>query len=285
MKQTMTLAGILLAFALCLASCNGNSQSNVNVPTEYCEELVKLAEEGNAEAQTRLGTFLLNGNGVTKNIEEAIKWYQKAVEQGNAEAQAYLGVCYQNGNGVAQSHSKAVELYRKAAEQGNTIGQNNLGLCYDNGLGVEQSYTEAVKWYRKAAEQGEARSQYLLGICYLKGEGVEQSDSEGEKWLMEAANKGLADAQYAHGCMYQSYGDYDSAIGRFLQAALQGQKDAVERMNEWVLPKAQQGNASAQCAMGLFCKQSGKTDEAIQWFALSSQQGNKVATDELNKMK
>ena len=73
MKQTMTLAGILLTFALCLASCNGNSQSNVNVPTEYCEELVKLAEEGNAEAQTRLGTFLLR---MLKKVLNGIKKQQ-----------------------------------------------------------------------------------------------------------------------------------------------------------------------------------------------------------------
>lgn len=287
MKQIIRFAGIILAFTLCFASCggNGNSKSNVTVPTEYCEELVKLAEDGNAEAQSKLGICYEFGKGVTQSYSEAVKWYQKAVDQGNAEAQANLGVCYQKGNGVTQSYSKAVELYRKAAEQGNTIGQNNLGLCYDNGLGVEQSYTEAVKWYRKAASQGEARSQYLLAICYLKGEGVEQSDSEGEKWLMKAANQGLADAQYAHGCMYQSYGDYGNAIGRFTQAALQGQIDAVEKVNTWVRGLAELGNPTAQSAMGSFCEKNGKKEEAIQWFTLASEQGNQFATDKLKKMK
>lgn len=102
---------------------------------------------------------------------------------------------------------------------------------------------------------------------------------------MKAANNGLADAQYAHGCMYQSYGDYDSAIGRFTQAALQGQKDAIKQVNTWVRLLAEQGNPTAQSAMGSFCKQNGEMEEAIQWFTLASQQGNQFATDELNKMK
>lgn len=144
MKKVVSFMLAVVAI-VCLASCGGNSKSEVNVPTEYCEELVKLAEDGNAEAQSKLGICYEFGKGVTQSYSEAVKWYQKAAEQGNAEAQANLGVCYQNGNGVTQSYSKAVELYRKSADQGNPIGQNNLGLCYDNGLGVEQSYKEAVK--------------------------------------------------------------------------------------------------------------------------------------------
>ena len=73
MKQKMTLVGILLAFAFYLASCGGNSQSNVNVPTEYCEELVKLAEGGNAEAQANLGVCYAKGEGVSQSNEEAVR--------------------------------------------------------------------------------------------------------------------------------------------------------------------------------------------------------------------
>lgn len=47
MKQTMTLAGILLAFALCLASCSGNSKGNTSqevsneIPSMTNSELVE----------------------------------------------------------------------------------------------------------------------------------------------------------------------------------------------------------------------------------------------------
>ena len=168
MKQTMTLAGILLAFALCLASCNGNSQSNVNVPTEYCEELVKLAEEGNVEAQMNLAKCYAKGEGVERNDEEANKWFLKAAEQGNTDAMGEMGNAYLNGWGVPVDYKQAVQWLRKAAEQGNAVAQSNLGVCYEKGTGVPQNRIEAFNLFQKAAEQGNAPAQHFLADYYFK---------------------------------------------------------------------------------------------------------------------
>ena len=101
MKQTMTLAGILLAFTLCLTSCGDhNAKSNVNVPTEYCEELVKLAKNGNVVAQYNLALCYDQGEGVAQSKTEAANWYRMAAEQGLAQAQFNLGYCYAHGLGV-----------------------------------------------------------------------------------------------------------------------------------------------------------------------------------------
>ena len=130
MKQTIKFAGIILALVVCLASCGGSSKSNNvsndNIPKEYCEELVKLAEEGNAEAQNKLGYCYDIGQGVEQSVSEAVKWYQKAAEQDNAYAQANLGSCYQQGKGVPQSDSEAFKWFEKSAKQGNAVGQNNF---------------------------------------------------------------------------------------------------------------------------------------------------------------
>ncbi len=95
---------------------------------------------------------------------DTISDYRKAAEQGDATAQANLGWCYENGEGVEKNMSEAVKWYRKAAEQGHKDAQCNLGVCYENGEGVEKDMTEAVKWYRKAAEQGNASALYNLGV-------------------------------------------------------------------------------------------------------------------------
>ena len=47
-----------------------------------------------------------------------MKWYRKAAEQGLAEAQYNLGQVYTKGDGVAKDMIEAVKWYRKAAEQG-----------------------------------------------------------------------------------------------------------------------------------------------------------------------
>ena len=43
----------------------------------------------------------------------------RKAEQGDAEAQNSIGDCYYFGNGVQQDYKQAVYWFRKAAEQGN----------------------------------------------------------------------------------------------------------------------------------------------------------------------
>jgi len=48
--------------------------------------LRKAAEQGFADAQYNLAASYECGCGVSKNIEEAAKWYRQAAKQGNSEA-------------------------------------------------------------------------------------------------------------------------------------------------------------------------------------------------------
>ena len=47
---------------------------------------MKLAQKGNAEAQFKVGEMYEAGRGVEKNMEEAMKWINKAAAQGNKAA-------------------------------------------------------------------------------------------------------------------------------------------------------------------------------------------------------
>ena len=119
---------------------------------------------------------------------------RKLAEQGDAEAQCKLGFMYNIGRGVPQDYKEAVRWYRKAAEQGYATAQYNLGIMYDIGRRVPQDYKEAVKWYRKAAEQGYANAQYNLGIMYRTGDGVPQNYIRAYAWFNLAASQGEAEA-------------------------------------------------------------------------------------------
>ena len=125
-------------------------------------EWTPLAQQGNALAQTNLGTMYGMGLGVSQNKKTALKWYRLAAKQGYARAQVKLGVMYQDGLGVPQNNQTAVKWYRLAAEQGNAGAQFNLGSMYDSGQGVPQNKMTAVKWYRLAAKQGNAAAQSNL---------------------------------------------------------------------------------------------------------------------------
>ncbi len=115
-------------------------------------ELRPLANQGDAVAQFNLGVSYANGEGVTQDAREAVRWYQKAADQGNANAQFNLGVSYANGEGVTKDARAAVRWYQKAADQGDADAQFNLGWMYRNGQGVTQDAAEAVRWYRRALQ-------------------------------------------------------------------------------------------------------------------------------------
>ena len=74
------------------------------------------------------------GKGMTAydrgDFATAFSQWMPLAEQGDADAQYNLGVMYDNGEGVTQDDAEAVKWYRRAAEQGNAFAQHNLGVMY-----------------------------------------------------------------------------------------------------------------------------------------------------------
>ena len=97
--------------------------------------------------------FLLAVSSVYAVTPAEVAAYRKAAEQGDAQAQFNLGLCYANGDGVQKDLTQAVFWLRKAADQGDAEAQFNLGVCYANGYGVQKDLTQAVFWFCKAADQ------------------------------------------------------------------------------------------------------------------------------------
>ena len=146
-----TILCILAAGVIAGGICFWQNREDKFARSEYSEELVEYAEDGDAGAQNALGRCYYFGYGVGKNYHEAVKWWKKAAAEGHADAQHNLGYCYDSGNGVSQDYHEAVRWYRKAAKRGHIDAQYNLGVCYANGNGVDKNDNEAVEWWKKAA--------------------------------------------------------------------------------------------------------------------------------------
>jgi len=82
-------------------------------------ETRRLAEQGDAEAQSKLAEMYYTANGVPKDLAQAVEWLRKAAEQGHAQSQLNLGAMYEKGIGVPKDAAQAMEWWRKAAGQGN----------------------------------------------------------------------------------------------------------------------------------------------------------------------
>lgn len=247
-KQAVSkLLGLFLAIGLTtfLFACNGNSQSTrsvestENVPTEYCEELVKLAKDGNTKAMYNLGVCYAKGEGVSHSYNEAAEWFQKAANNGLADAQFDLGIFYAKGYGVSQSYTEAIKWYRKAAEQGHVEAQYSLGNYYlplSDEIGIDNNPTEAIKWYRKAAEQNYAPAQYSMAAIYREGLGVSPNIQKAIEWYEKAAGNGYQPALYDMAIAYY-YGegvpqDVNKAIKILYQLSQDGYESATNALKK-----------------------------------------------------
>lgn len=82
----------------------------------------------------------------------------RAAEQGNADAQAKLGLMFKEGLVIPQDYQKALNWYTRAAEQNHPEAQLNLAVMYYEGQGTPQNYGLAYVWSSLAAVSGNARA-------------------------------------------------------------------------------------------------------------------------------
>jgi TPR repeat protein len=116
--------------------------------------LEPLAEQGNVEAQVRLGVICRNGLGMPVDFTQAVKWYRLAADQDNPQAQFDLGELYADGQGMSVDYAEMVRLHTRAGEQGYLDAQDVLGYMYEYGVGVSVDYAKAYFWFDLAAARG-----------------------------------------------------------------------------------------------------------------------------------
>lgn len=140
------------------------------------EPIFEKAKAGDSDAQFKVGLMYANGQGVSKNDIEAVRWYRLAAGQGNAKAQNRLGRLYDDGESVPKDTIEAVKWYRLAADQGYSVAQYNLGRMYEEGQGIPKNIEEATKWYHLATVQGDADAKKRLATITLTDRYLDHGD-------------------------------------------------------------------------------------------------------------
>lgn len=137
------------------------------------ETLLRLANDGNAMAQFRLGSLYYHGHSVTEDELMAIHWWKKSAATGNAEAMYQIGHAYLFGSGAARSvadpDKEAAVWYFQAASAGHAEAAYTLGLLFLAGKGVVENRTEAIRWFRVASEKGHVEARKALETAEKSG--------------------------------------------------------------------------------------------------------------------
>ena len=147
---------------------------------------LSLANQNDAKACYNLGLMYQDGDGVTKSLDEAVKWYTKSAELGYKEAQYTLGALVFQRQIQTISYPQAVTYYEQAAKQGHVKSQLNLGMLYFRGDVIAQDLPAAVQWLSLAASNNNSEAQGYMAQLYQQGVGVEQDSAKAAMWLMIA---------------------------------------------------------------------------------------------------
>jgi len=113
---------ILCGIAYLLIASSWPAQTAGSAAPSISQDDIKVitaqANQGDAEAQLKLGDAYLRGRGVTQNGAEAIRWFRASAEKGNAEAQYVLGNLYEVGIALRQDDAEATKWFLTAASRG-----------------------------------------------------------------------------------------------------------------------------------------------------------------------
>lgn len=149
-------------------------------PAKSAYWCLRAAEQGDPEAQISMARHYQDGDGVARDYNEAIRWYQKAVAQNSTNAMLDLGLLYWYR---LNTPALAFEWCQRAAELGHSEAQWTLGKMYEEGVGVAKNPAQAVYWYKKA-DIPYAHKE--LARCYREGIGVPKDAAQAEYWQRKA---------------------------------------------------------------------------------------------------
>ncbi len=145
--------------------------------------IVPAANRGSKNAMHRLALCYLNGTGIDKSIQKALKWSRKSAEAGMKEAYILTSVIYEKHYNDKEN---AKIWYKRAADNGDVQALNWLGTEE-----MKVGNTDVgLQYFMKAANKGFAQSQYNVGIYYFNTHEYEAA----KIWLEKAAKQGYTSA-------------------------------------------------------------------------------------------
>ena len=87
---------------------------------------LSLATQGVSVSQYNTGVNYSIGRGITKDLEKAIYWYQRASEQGHSKAPFNIAIFYSDGVNIDPDPKLALDYFLVAEERGNLSAKNFL---------------------------------------------------------------------------------------------------------------------------------------------------------------
>lgn len=177
----------------------------------------------NSDGMFMLGNYYLNGfAGLSKDEQEAYRWYLRSANLENADAMILIGWYHRFGKGpVSKNIQVALEWYKRAIELNSSQAMLELGHWYRfGGDGIEKNDQNAYEWYLRAASLNNLTAFRVLGYAFKEGSlGLKKDLDAAKGWFTRGVDLKDSDCMVALGEIFLESG-YDKQKGlRFIEEA------------------------------------------------------------------
>ncbi len=163
----------------------------------------KAAEIGDFNAMVKVGLMLKEGQGTTKNADEAFKSFLKSTAEtesgklsGSPAGMMAVSQAFEKGEGTKADPAKAKQWLMNSALGGFAPAMRQLGVNYKEGKNSLKDIVASVTWLQKALASGDAESAMILVDMLEKGENdIPQDFKTSTALLTKVAEAGSPEAQ------------------------------------------------------------------------------------------
>ena len=239
--------------------------------------LEQMAQQEDKYAQFRLYQCYLWGQGVSRDVPEAMKWLQVAANHGEPEAESALGRHFADGYGIKADQGVAVHWATNGARHGSATAAFWLAL-HDEMLMDGRSHPDEVAgWLQRASELGYPRAAQRLARLYGEGKYLPASREAADKWAKRAQEQLEPYTTDLSSRVADHCWDAWLEMGYCRREGLEHDASAQEAA-EWFTKGAQAGDPWSQRELGR-CYYSGygvakDAAKAFDWYLKAAGQGN-----------
>ena len=221
---------------------HAHEMADIYEPEKSFKYLKLAADNGDAEAQYKVGERYLLAIQVKKDPVMAYKYFISSADNGYDEAKIRAAIAYEEGIGVEEDYNKAFSYLDNIKDRKlRTESLLGMGRLIETGKISNKIPEDALPYFEEAAESGDAVASHYLGLLYSEGqykslayqnidankdECFKKNYERARSYLDLAVKQGYVQAITALGWLATNEKDYKLAEKKFIEAVNAGDKEA-----------------------------------------------------------
>ena len=192
------------------------------------------AERGHRRSMYEVGVIFYYGKGnVDIDYKQALKYLTMAEELEDSRSSLLLAEMYMQGNGVTKNVEEGIFHLKRAFGNGDGYAAYKLGNLYLEGKEVEKDVENAMFFFNRGERLEDGSCMHRLAELYVQGEVVKQDIEKGMEYYKMSAKAGNPEGLYDLATFYEQgkYGceiDKTLALELYQKAAAKGSKKAMK---------------------------------------------------------